>query len=40
MNLKKGEQGLGAFSYEEILPRLKDELDALIAEKSAATPVT
>ncbi len=34
VNLKKGEQQVGAFSYEEILPRLKDELDRLIVEKS------
>jgi (E)-4-hydroxy-3-methylbut-2-enyl-diphosphate synthase len=31
VNLKRGGQKLGAFSYEEILPRLKEELDALIA---------
>lgn len=31
VNLKKGEESLGAYSYEEILPRLKEELDALIA---------
>lgn len=30
VNLKRGGQRLGAFSYEEILPRLKAELDALI----------
>ncbi len=35
VNLKKGRQELGAFSYDEILPRLKDELDAVIAEKTA-----
>lgn len=34
VNLKKGPQELGAFSYEEILPRLKAELDTVIAEKS------
>ncbi|MEZ6143866.1 MAG: flavodoxin-dependent (E)-4-hydroxy-3-methylbut-2-enyl-diphosphate synthase [Planctomycetaceae bacterium] len=33
VNLKKGPQELGAFSYEEILPRLKAELDTVIAEK-------
>ena len=33
MNLKKGELLVGNFSYEEILPRLKSELDVLIAEK-------
>jgi len=30
VNLKKGAQELGAFRYDEILPRLKSELDALI----------
>ena len=30
VNLKRGGVRLGAFSYEEILPRLKSELDALI----------
>ena len=34
VNLKKGPQELGAYSYDEILSRLKDELDAVIAEKS------
>ncbi len=33
VNLKRGEASLGSFSYEEILPRLKQELDALIAAK-------
>ncbi|MGD0654585.1 MAG: flavodoxin/ferredoxin-dependent (E)-4-hydroxy-3-methylbut-2-enyl-diphosphate synthase [Thermoguttaceae bacterium] len=32
VNLKRGSTTLGAFSYEEIIPRLKDELDAIIAE--------
>ena len=36
VNLKKGGDGLGAFSYEEILPRLKEELDRLIEERTAA----
>lgn len=31
VNLKRGGQRIGAFSYEEILPRLKQELDALIS---------
>jgi (E)-4-hydroxy-3-methylbut-2-enyl-diphosphate synthase len=35
VNLKRGEATLGSFSYDEILPRLKQELDALIAEKKA-----
>ena len=32
VNLKKKEQLIGTFSYEEILPRLKQELDLLIAD--------
>ena len=32
VNLKRGGTPLGAFSYEEILPRLKEELDRLIVE--------
>ena len=31
VNLKKGTQELGAFGYDEILPKLKNELDKLIA---------
>ena len=31
VNLKRGSTLLGAFSYEEIIPRLKAELDAMIA---------
>ncbi|MBK7878580.1 MAG: flavodoxin-dependent (E)-4-hydroxy-3-methylbut-2-enyl-diphosphate synthase [Planctomycetes bacterium] len=34
VNLKKGEEELGAFRYDEILPRLKRELDALIQRGS------
>ncbi|HWB12787.1 MAG TPA: 4-hydroxy-3-methylbut-2-en-1-yl diphosphate synthase, partial [Pirellulales bacterium] len=30
VNLKRRSEELGAFSYSEILPRLKHELDALI----------
>ncbi len=37
VNLKRGGAELGAFRYDEILPRLKSELDALIAERAAAT---
>jgi (E)-4-hydroxy-3-methylbut-2-enyl-diphosphate synthase len=33
VNLKKGAAELGAFRYDEILPRLKQELDALIATR-------
>ncbi|MEM9589108.1 MAG: flavodoxin-dependent (E)-4-hydroxy-3-methylbut-2-enyl-diphosphate synthase [Planctomycetota bacterium] len=35
VNLKKGEEPLGAFGYDEILPKLKQELDALIESKAA-----
>ena len=34
VNLKKGPRELGAFAYDAILPRLKHELDLVIAEKS------
>ncbi|HSA59782.1 MAG TPA: (E)-4-hydroxy-3-methylbut-2-enyl-diphosphate synthase [bacterium] len=34
VNLKKKEEELGKYSYEDILPRLKTELDALITQKS------
>lgn len=34
VNLKKGEAELGRFGYDEILPRLKEELDAVIAAKA------
>jgi (E)-4-hydroxy-3-methylbut-2-enyl-diphosphate synthase len=33
VNLKKKEEQIGTFSYEEILPRLKSELDHLIQDK-------
>jgi (E)-4-hydroxy-3-methylbut-2-enyl-diphosphate synthase len=36
VNLKKGPVSLGAFGYDEILPRLKVELDQLIATKSVS----
>lgn len=35
VNLKRGATELGAFSYDQILGRLKSELDRLIAAKSA-----
>jgi (E)-4-hydroxy-3-methylbut-2-enyl-diphosphate synthase len=34
VNLKKGGEEVGAFSYQEILPRLKVELDRLIEQRS------
>lgn len=40
VNLKKGEQPLGAYGYDEILPKLKAELDALIAEKTGSASKT
>jgi len=33
VNLKRGTEALGAFGYDEILPRLKQELDVLIGQK-------
>ncbi|MFG0333379.1 MAG: (E)-4-hydroxy-3-methylbut-2-enyl-diphosphate synthase [Maioricimonas sp. JB049] len=36
VNLKKGPESLGAYPYDEILGRLRQELDAIIAERSAA----
>ncbi len=32
VNLKRGEADLGAYKYDEILPRLREELDRLIAQ--------
>lgn len=37
VNLKRGPEELGAYPYDEILPRLKQELDALIARRAAAS---
>jgi len=34
VNLKRGEAELGHFRYDEILPRLREELDALIAQRA------
>ena len=31
VNLKRGSESLGAYSYDRILPRLKEELDKLVA---------
>jgi (E)-4-hydroxy-3-methylbut-2-enyl-diphosphate synthase len=36
VNLKKGEQELGAFPYDTVLDRLRAELDLLITEKGGA----
>ncbi|GAF84752.1 unnamed protein product [marine sediment metagenome] len=38
VNFKRAGTRLGAFSYQEILPRLKEELDALIAEWTQPNP--
>lgn len=35
VNLKRGGETLGAFPYDEILPRLRQELDALIMSQSS-----
>ena len=34
VNLKRGGTSLGAFSYQEVIPRLKAELDGLIAARA------
>jgi (E)-4-hydroxy-3-methylbut-2-enyl-diphosphate synthase len=36
VNLKKGPEEIGAYTYEEILPRLKAELDRIIDLKSSS----
>ena len=36
VNLKRRSEELGAFPYDAILPRLKAELDALIAQQATA----
>ncbi len=38
VNLKRGSASLGAYRYDEILPRLKQELDTLIAARLRAAP--
>ena len=35
VNLKRGTEALGAYPYDEILPKLKEELDALINSQTA-----
>jgi (E)-4-hydroxy-3-methylbut-2-enyl-diphosphate synthase len=39
VNLKRGTETVGAFSYDEILPKLKAELDALIAARQSLEQV-
>jgi (E)-4-hydroxy-3-methylbut-2-enyl-diphosphate synthase len=36
VNLKRGSETLGSYGYSEILPRLKQELDLIIAERVEA----
>lgn len=36
VNLKRGPEDVGAFTYDEILPRLREQLDRLIARRDAA----
>jgi (E)-4-hydroxy-3-methylbut-2-enyl-diphosphate synthase len=36
VNLKRGEQEVGAFPYDEVLDRLRIELDDIIKSKVAA----
>ncbi len=38
VNLKRGSLELGAYPYDQILPRLKQELDTLVAARVAGTP--
>jgi len=33
VNLKRGREKIGVYAYEEIIPRLKEQLDGLIAER-------
>ena len=33
VNLKKGSESLGAFPYDDIIPRLREELDRIISER-------
>ncbi len=37
VNLKRGSEALGKYPYDEILARLKEQLDALIEERGTAT---
>jgi (E)-4-hydroxy-3-methylbut-2-enyl-diphosphate synthase len=38
VNLKKGTETLGAYGYDEILARLKEELDVIIETRASAAP--
>ena len=35
VNLKKGEQSLGSFPYDQVLGRLREELDSLLLSRPA-----
>jgi (E)-4-hydroxy-3-methylbut-2-enyl-diphosphate synthase len=37
VNLKRGGETIGAFRYEEILARLRHELDALISDRGSSS---
>jgi (E)-4-hydroxy-3-methylbut-2-enyl-diphosphate synthase len=39
VNLKKGTEALGAYSYNEILSRLKLELDLIISTRIGQEPI-
>ncbi len=39
VNLKRGGERVGAYRYDEILPRLKQELDGLMAQKAASLTI-
>ncbi len=36
VNLKRQSDKVGSFSYDDVLPRLREELDRLIAERGRA----
>ena len=40
MNLKKGTEELGSYSYDEILAELKKEVDQIISERFGALEPT
>jgi (E)-4-hydroxy-3-methylbut-2-enyl-diphosphate synthase len=37
VNLKRGEQKIGYFKYDDVLLRLKQEVDTLIADRAASS---
>jgi (E)-4-hydroxy-3-methylbut-2-enyl-diphosphate synthase len=39
VNLKRQSRSIGAYTYDEILPKLRSELDALIEARTSAVPV-